>query len=79
MSALNSEQKKKNVNKSLLGKKVGSDQVNHKSTYVTLMGVEQSQMIVEQYFKEAMELIYKLKINHGLILEIMEKLKKRVK
>ena len=64
---------------SLLGKKVGSDQVNHKSTYVTLMGVEQSQMIVEQYFKEAMELIYKLKINHGLILEIMEKLKKRVK
>ena len=43
------------------------------------MGVEQSQMIIEQYFKEAMELIYKLKINHGLILEIMEKLKKRVK
>lgn len=45
---------------SLLGKKVGSDQVNHKSTYVTLMGVEQSQMIVEQYFKEAMELILSL-------------------
>lgn len=65
-------------NSKVLGKKVGSDQENNKSTYVTLMGIEASQTIVEQYFKEAMELLYKLRINHGLILEIMEKLKKRV-
>lgn len=63
----------------VLGKKVGSDQSNNKSTYVTLMGIEQSQQIVEQYFNEAMELLYHLRVNHGLILEIMEKLKKRVK
>lgn len=62
-----------------LGKKVGSDLDNNKSTYVTLMGVEKSQIIVEKYFNEAIELLYRLRINHGLILEIMEKLKKRVK
>lgn len=66
-------------NSEVLGKKVGSDQENHKSTYVTLMGIEQSQKVVDQYFKDAMELLYQLRVNHGLILEIMEKLKKRVK
>lgn len=66
-------------NSEVLGKKVGSDQENHKSTYVTLIGVEQSQKIVEQYFNDAMELLYQLRVNHGLILEVMEKLKKRVK
>ena len=63
----------------ILGKKVGSDQENHKSTYVTLIGVTDSQVIVEQLFQDAMSLLYRLNINHGLILEIMEKLKKRVK
>lgn len=63
----------------ILGKEVGSDIENHKSTYVTLMGVEQSSQEVNKLFKEAMELIYKLRINHGLILEIIEKLQKRVK
>lgn len=66
-------------NTEVLGKKVGSDQENHKSTYVTLIGVEQSQKVVEQYFNDAMELLYQLRVNHGLILEVMEKLKKRVK
>lgn len=66
-------------NSEILGKKVGSDQENHKSTYVTLIGVEQSQKVVEQYFNDAMELLYQLRVNHGLILEVMEKLKKRVK
>lgn len=66
-------------NSEVLGKKTGSDLENHKSTYVSLMGVDESQKIVNQYFKEAIELLYKLKINHELILEIMEKLKKRVK
>lgn len=66
-------------NSEILGKKVGSDLQNHKSTYVSLMGIEKSQEIVEQYFNEALELLYKLRINHGLILEIMEKLKRRVK
>ena len=66
-------------NSEILGKEVGSDIENHKSTYVTLIGVEQSSQEVNKLFKEAMELIYKLRINHGLILEIIEKLQKRVK
>lgn len=68
-----------NGNSEILGKKVGSDLDNHKSTYVSLIGVDKSQIIVDQYFKEATELLNKLDVNHELILEIMEKLKKRVK
>lgn len=63
----------------VLGKKVGSDIENDKSTYVSLIGIEQSQLYVERYFDEANQLLSKLRINHALILEIMEKLKKRVK
>ena len=68
-----------NGNSEILGKKVGSDLENHKSTYVSLIGIDKSQTIVDQYFKEATELLNKLDVNHELILEIMEKLKKRVK
>lgn len=63
----------------LLGKKVGSDQENHKSTYVSLLGIERSKEKVNQLYQEAMELLYRLQINHGLILEIFELLKERVR
>ena len=63
----------------ILGKNVGSDIENHKSTYVSLMGIEKSQEIIEQYFNEVDELINKLKINHEVILEIIKKIKRRVK
>lgn len=66
-------------NSIVLGKNVGSDIENNKSTYVTLMGVEKSQEIVDCYFNDAITLINKLKINHELILEVLEKLKRRVK
>lgn len=66
-------------NSKVLGKNVGSDIENNKSTYVTLMGVEKSQEIVDCYFNDAISLINKLKINHELILEVLEKLKRRVK
>ena len=66
-------------NSELLGKNVGSDIENNKSTYVTLMGVATSQEIADCYFNEAITLINKLKINHELILEVLEKLKRRVK
>ena len=66
-------------NSELLGKNVGSDIENNKSTYVTLMGVAKSQEIADCYFNEAITLINKLKINHELILEVLEKLQKRVK
>ena len=43
------------------------------------MGIEKSQEIIEQYFNEVDELINKLKINHEVILEIIKKIKRRVK
>lgn len=61
-----------------LGKPVGSDASNHKETYTTLIGVEASQKEVDKLFKEAIELVYTLSINHGLIIEIIELLWKRV-
>lgn len=61
-----------------LGKPIGSDENNHKTTYVTLLGVTESQKRVNQLFNEAIENLYSLKINHGLILEIIEKLRERV-
>lgn len=66
-------------NSEILGKNVGSDIENHKSTYVSLVGIEKSQEIIEQYFNEVDELINKLKINHEVILEIIKKIKRRVK
>ena len=65
-------------NSELLGKNVGSDIENNKSTYVTLMGVAKSQEIADCYFNEAITLINKLKINHELILEVLEKLKRKL-
>lgn len=62
----------------ILGKPVGSDEANTKSTYVTLLGIEKSQEIVSNLYQEAMALLYQLMINHGLILEIIELLRERV-
>ena len=61
-----------------LGKPVGSDASNQKETYTTLIGVEASQKEVDKLFKEAIKLVYSLSINHGLIIEIIELLWKRV-
>lgn len=62
-----------------LGKNTGSDEANHKKTYVTLLGIENSQKEVDLLFNEAQQLVYSLTLNHGLILEIIEKLWKRVR
>lgn len=61
-----------------LGKKVGSDIANNKSTYVSLLGLEKSQQLVEKYFKESLEDIYKLRINHGVMIELVQTILKRV-
>ena len=57
----------------------GSDIDNHKSTYVTLLGIEQSQDYANKLFKSCLEKIYALTLNHGLMIEIIEKVMKRVK
>lgn len=62
-----------------LGKKVGSDLNNHKSTYVSLLGLEQSQNIADDLFQSCFENIYAMRINHGLILEVLTFILKRVK
>lgn len=61
-----------------LGKKVGSDLDNHKSTYVTLLGIEESQKKVEELFQDCYENVYSMRINHGLILQILTVILKRV-
>ena len=62
----------------LLGKKVGSDEANHKSTYVSILGIEESEKYIESLFEECFSGVYALTINHGLILEILETVLKRV-
>lgn len=61
-----------------LGKKTGSDVENNKSTYVTLLGIEKSQEEIQKLFQSCYENIYAMKINHGLILEILSVILKRV-
>lgn len=62
-----------------LGKKVGSDNENNKSTYVTLVGVEKATLEANKLFEEAIALLYSLRVNHGLFLGVIEMLRKRVK
>ena len=50
----------------------------HKSTYVTLLGIEASQKKVDELFEKCYERIYAMQINHGLILELLVKILKRV-
>ena len=61
-----------------LGKNTGSDATNHKSTYVTFLGIEKSQKYITELFNKCLEDIYGLQLNHGLLIEIIEKVIKRV-
>ena len=55
-----------------LGKPVGSDEKNHKTTYVSLYGMEAAKQAVEQYSKEALEELKQLGQNEFLEQLIME-------
>lgn len=44
-----------------LGKPIGSDEKNHKQTYVTIRGIEASAMEVERLSREAMEILASMK------------------
>lgn len=61
-----------------LGKPIGSDQSNNKSTYVSLLGIEKSEEYIKELFEKCYENLYSLQINHGLILELFQKILKRV-
>lgn len=52
----------------VLGKPVGSDQDNHKTTYVTLYGVERAASIAKQYTKKAKEFLAPFPGNEFLLM-----------
>lgn len=62
-----------------LGKPVGSDIENNKSTYVSLLGLDKAQAYVDELFRQTLEMVYGLTINHGLMIEMINKVMKRVK
>lgn len=61
-----------------LGKPIGSDLENNKSTYVTLLGIQESKKVIQQLFQTCYENIYSFQINHGIILELLTFILKRV-
>lgn len=61
-----------------LGKSIGSDIENNKATYVKLLGIETSKKYIEDLFEECFSNLYSLQVNHGLILELFQKILKRV-
>lgn len=50
-----------------LGKPVGSDEENNKSTYITLLGLEKSEELVEEYTNKAIDSLKIFKENNELI------------
>lgn len=63
----------------ILGKPVLSDEKNKKTTYVTLLGMEQSKKDVEEYSNEAVELLKILNCNNEFLENLIIKLINREK
>ena len=63
----------------ILGKPVLSDEKNQKTTYVTLLGLEQSKKDVKEYSNEAVELLKKLNCNNEFLEKLIIKLINREK
>ena len=53
----------------VLGKPIGSDEKNHKVTYVTLVGLEKAQEAVAKLSEEALELLEKLPVQSEFLRE----------
>lgn len=60
-----------------LGKNTGSDIQNHKTTYVTLLGIQEAQRMSAQLFCEAKELISALALKDDFIMQLTEMLASR--
>ncbi len=58
----------------VLGKPVLSDEKNEKTTYVTLVGVEQAKKYVEQISNEAIELLGKFELKNPFLEELLREL-----
>ncbi len=59
-----------------LGKST-SDEKNHKSTYVSLLGIEASQALADRYYEEAMQQIKELHADTQELLSFLKELKDR--
>lgn len=57
-----------------LGKQVGMDEIHNKSTYVSILGLEGAKDELNRYYQDALVAIYRLTINHGLMIGILESL-----
>lgn len=57
-----------------LGKQVGMDEIHNKSTYVSILGLEGAKEELNRYYQDALVAIYRLTINHGLMIGILESL-----
>lgn len=58
----------------VLGKPVGSDEKNHKLTYVRLKGLEESKKEVERLSKDAIEILSSFEIKNEFLLQLAESL-----
>ena len=54
-----------------LGKPIGSDEKNHKTTYVTIRGLEQAQKDVEEISQRALDGLASLKEKNGYLDELV--------
>lgn len=55
----------------VLGKPVGSDEKNHKTTYVTLKGIEAASGLVEKYSRHSVELLSSLVVKNEFLNQLM--------
>ena len=57
-----------------LGKPIGSDEKNHKATYVSLVGMEQAKTDVERFSAQAVELSENLSAKNPFLVEVIREL-----
>lgn len=63
----------------ILGKPIGSDEKNHKTTYVTLKGIEQAAKEVEEHSRHGVELLNTLVVKNEFLTAFMMELVHREK
>ena len=63
----------------ILGKPTGSDEKNHKTTYVTLWGIEKAKEEVERLSRHSVELISTLVVKNEFLTSLMLELIQREK
>ncbi|MDR0314867.1 MAG: polyprenyl synthetase family protein [Oscillospiraceae bacterium] len=60
-----------------MGKQVGSDASNNKSTYVTLLGIGSARMLADKYTNEAIDSVEIFDVNGNFLKDLAENMKNR--